>query len=56
MELEGEGGLLDLSLMQTVALRRQVCSTHRLFFLPLGTLGLFIYPHQSNSPMGTPAP
>lgn len=35
--------------MQTVALRRQVCSTDRLFFLPLGTLGLFIYLHQPNS-------
>lgn len=49
MELEGERGLLDLSLTQTVALRRQVCSTDRLFFLPLGTLGLFIRSHQPSS-------
>lgn len=58
-KMELERGLLDLSLPQTVALRRQACSTDRIPFLPPGTAGLSIHPRQpglAQWPMGTPAP
>ena len=50
-----EKDLLDLSLPQMVALRRQACSTDRVPFLPSGALGLSIHPSVHPSIHASPA-
>lgn len=60
MELErGERGPLDVSLLQTVALRRQACSTNCVPILPAATSGFSIHPcHPSSAwwPCGDTCP